>query len=233
MLCCELMGLGANDSEKGAGESITELEWQVALGTLGTRGRVESYLEKFPNPDKEMVKEKSWMQVCLYCKMLPNFDGMCAHMTEHWDEWKVWMNSRNAHLKRLPGEWEKKLTAFHKLVLLRCLCPEFGLVAVRRFVEVGLGKSFVGGEGGAADEEAGRMYDERSERGSEASAKRARTVNRPTPAPTTDACAGCQRQRPPPSPPPIPPPLLLRLASLVAGTRSIPTWTARRPACSS
>jgi len=135
LLCCEVMGLsvtGNADEEKVMDKKISDVEWQLCLGSVSTRGRVESYLEKFANPDEDAVKEASWSQICLYCKMLPSFDGLCEHMIENWEDWKTWIGSRNAHVKRMPGEWEKRLSAFQKIIMLRCLCPEFALVAVRR-----------------------------------------------------------------------------------------------------
>jgi dynein heavy chain len=154
LLCCEVMCLnvtGKVEEEKVLPAKITELEWQLIMNSMSSRGRVESYLEKFVNPDPEVISEDAWTQVCLYCKMMPTFDGLCEHIIEHVDEWKAWMSSRNAHVKRIPGEWEKKLSSFQKLILLRCLCPEFGLVAVRKFIESGLGKEFVNGDSVAGD----------------------------------------------------------------------------------
>ena len=135
LLCCEVIGL--------SGKTTTAEEWAALLGTGGaTRGRVESYLEKHPCPDEAALGIGNWEKICLLVKTIPGFDGILKHMSENWDEWISWKESKNAHQKRFPDDWDKKLTDFQRLVLLRCLCPHHGIAGIRLFLSVNMGSDF-------------------------------------------------------------------------------------------
>ena len=139
LLCSEVLAL-ENPAEK-----VSELEWSLLMGTGETaRGRVDSYLEKWKNPDEEVLGGDIWEKICLYVKsMRDSFEGFLSHITNNWEDWKAWITSENMHMKKMPENWDDKLSGFQRLILVRCVRPEFGLVAVRNFVERKLGKEFV------------------------------------------------------------------------------------------
>ncbi|GMI17677.1 hypothetical protein TrLO_g10552 [Triparma laevis f. longispina] len=79
LLCCEMEGL--------EGEKITSVEWTMLLGMGGsTRGRVESYLEKYPCPDEAALGVGVWEKLCLYVKMIEGFGGLLEDLQMHIDE---------------------------------------------------------------------------------------------------------------------------------------------------
>ena len=64
LLCCEMKGL------EGDKHKISDVEWTMLLGMGGsTRGRVESYLEKYPCPDEWILGVGMWEKLCLYVKV--------------------------------------------------------------------------------------------------------------------------------------------------------------------
>ena len=160
---------------------ITDSDWELLVdGCKGKNLRVEASLEKWPNPDKDgnVIKEEAWKFVLGAEKGYEQFEGLSESISGNFVEWAKWMKGKNPHLKRLPvgvlevvgggGEekvvdqeeeegttveknWEKSLTQFQKIILVKYLCPEYGVNAVRKFVTDNLGKNYAvekGTEGG-------------------------------------------------------------------------------------
>ena len=50
--------------------------------------------------------------------------GLRKHFEEHVDEWKEYYDDKEPHKAQLPPPWDKKLTDFQKMVVLRCLRPD-------------------------------------------------------------------------------------------------------------
>ena len=131
-------------AEEG-GDAVSQLEWSLLLGTGGgAKGKVDSYLEKYPNPDTNVIPPDTFETLCLLAKSLPCFEGILDDMERDWGIWKYWILSQNVHVKKLPGKWEEKMNDFQRLILVRTLCPEFGQIAVRMFVEKNLGDHYIG-----------------------------------------------------------------------------------------
>ena len=59
------------------------------------------------------------------------------------DEWSVWFDSEKAETAKLPGEYEKKLTPFDRIILLRAMRPDRLLTSLRLFIGNAMGKDYI------------------------------------------------------------------------------------------
>ena len=146
-----------------AQEGIVNEEWMLLVdGMGGNKLRVEMMLEKFPNPNSSPggFKDEEWKFILGVDKGFGWGEGLARCIIAGVDVWLRWKNGKNPHLKKLPisnGEgaesgaeeekaegknWEKDLTQFQKLILVKNLCPSHSVAAVRKFVETNLGKEF-------------------------------------------------------------------------------------------
>ena len=48
-----------------------------------------------------------------------SFEGLFESLKEHAEGWTEWALAENPHEENLPGDWEEKLSAFEKRILLR------------------------------------------------------------------------------------------------------------------
>ena len=55
-----------------------------------------------------------------YCR----FKDIRIHFTKEIASWKVYYDSVEPHVEKLPAEWNDKIGMFQKMIVLRCLRPD-------------------------------------------------------------------------------------------------------------
>ena len=87
---------------------------------------------------------------------MSTFKGISRDMEKRGEDWMYWGLHEMAESQKLPGEWEKKLTDFQKLLLIRALRSDRITGALTNFVENQMGSEYVNQD--AFD--AAKMYEE-------------------------------------------------------------------------
>lgn len=62
------------------------------------------------------------------------FKGLRNHFESNVAKWKPYFDAVEPHVFPLPDRWEKQLTSFQKLNILRCLRPDKIVTAIQNFV---------------------------------------------------------------------------------------------------
>lgn len=74
---------------------------------------------------------------------LPAFNGFHEYFDSHQRQWRAYYEHVDPYAKPLPGQWDKQLSTFQKMLVLRCLRPDKIVVAVTALVAEKLGKEFI------------------------------------------------------------------------------------------
>jgi len=101
-------------------KAIDEVIWNVFLRGPSPFTSEEQNL-KLNSPDLLFIDKLNWDTLYTAdCRSSGQFEGICAHVCENWDQWKVWAREQDPYNAQLPGDWNDKLNNFDKLVLVRC-----------------------------------------------------------------------------------------------------------------
>ncbi|KAG7311248.1 hypothetical protein JYU34_002280 [Plutella xylostella] len=74
---------------------------------------------------------------------IPEFQGIAADFTKNLAVWEKYCDLPDPHNHPLPEPWNKKLSAFEVLLVLRCIRMDMIVPAVQNYVEGVLGRQFV------------------------------------------------------------------------------------------
>lgn len=99
-----------------------------------------------PNPTTwlgDLEWAETYKQVFAMTKTLPVFDGFEQFFLQNHSEFEKIYDSLTPEVEKLPGEWDDKLNAFQKLVILKALRADRVTVGVQNFVINQLGRQFV------------------------------------------------------------------------------------------
>uniref|UniRef100_G3NCJ3 Dynein axonemal heavy chain 7 n=1 Tax=Gasterosteus aculeatus aculeatus TaxID=481459 RepID=G3NCJ3_GASAC len=88
------------------------------------------------------LPKKAWDEICRLDEM-ERFKGLLQDMARLRDEWKTVYDSPNPHESPFPKEWQKKLSPFQKMLIIRCLRPDKVIPMVQKFVSNSLGRAFI------------------------------------------------------------------------------------------
>ena len=126
-----------------AAGDVSDAEWKMFLvGAVADA----SVLANWPQPErvkKAGISEKLWAQaVMLENDLATHFQGLKKHITDFPDEWSALFISDSVHIDALPGEWEEKVSDFHRLLLVRVFREEKVVFAMREYVMAKLGEYF-------------------------------------------------------------------------------------------
>ncbi|XP_075130611.1 dynein axonemal heavy chain 3-like [Leptodactylus fuscus] len=95
-----------------------------------------------PNPAPVWLKDKSWGEI-LRLSTLPLFKGLDDHFCSKLTEWKNIYDSSHPNETELPDPWEDLLTAFQRLLVIRCLRPDKVIPAVQQFIIDKMGPTYI------------------------------------------------------------------------------------------
>ncbi|KAJ3098250.1 Dynein heavy chain 3, axonemal [Phlyctochytrium planicorne] len=128
LLCIGLM--------RGRNE-VDQDEWMFLLtGGLGVDPNMP------PNPAPEWLSDKAWGEINRFSN-LPAF----SHFTNSFKGapmlWKEICDSPEPHKEQIPEEWDQRMSAFQKLIIIRMLRPDKLVPAVMEFVKGKMGLKYI------------------------------------------------------------------------------------------
>lgn len=69
--------------------------------------------------------------------------GLGDNMQADSDEWQKWFDSEMPELAKIPGDYQKVLSDFDRLILLRSMRPDRVTTALKSWIEGMMGKEYV------------------------------------------------------------------------------------------
>ncbi|KAL8275155.1 hypothetical protein Esti_000905 [Eimeria stiedai] len=94
------------------------------------------------NPDPEWITQAAWQRICRADK-LESLQGLQSSVEQNLREWRRWFGSQEPERATLPGDWQTRLEALQRLVVIRCLRPDRFIPAASRFVADATDAKFV------------------------------------------------------------------------------------------
>lgn len=123
---------------KGANQiDEDELRWLLAGST--------AEVKLIENPIR-WIADNSWNAIYkqfVTLSMLPHFKGISDHFISNASEWKEIYDSDQPQNIPLPGEWEKKCSSFHKVLVLNAIRPGKVIEAIQNFISEKMNDKFV------------------------------------------------------------------------------------------
>ncbi|KAK5645094.1 hypothetical protein RI129_006394 [Pyrocoelia pectoralis] len=93
------------------------------------------------NPASNWLCAKSWNEICRL-DGVPMFEGFRNFFNKHLSEWQAFYDSVEPQNSVLPGKWDKTLTSFQKLLIIRTLRPDKIPVSISKYVSEEMGIKF-------------------------------------------------------------------------------------------
>jgi dynein heavy chain len=89
-----------------------------------------------------------WLPETLWPKLkalegLKRFSGLGDNMQSDTDEWAAWFENEKSEEAKLPGDYQKQLSTFDRLILLRAVRPDRITTALRDYVGDVMGNDYV------------------------------------------------------------------------------------------
>ena len=122
---------------------VREDEWKLFLVGVVVNHQV---LARYPLSEairKVGVTEKMWGSISLLEKELPvAFEGLSLSVLDNPTQWAELCICENPHQEALPGDWDRKLNNFQRLLLIRVIREEKVVFAIQEYVSDVLGDAF-------------------------------------------------------------------------------------------
>lgn len=93
-------------------------------------------------PLHEWLPESIWPKIKAL-EGMPQFKGLGDNMQSDSEDWCTWFDVEKAETAKFPGEYEKTLTQFDKLILLRAMRPDRLMNSLSDFIGNVMGKEYV------------------------------------------------------------------------------------------
>jgi len=90
----------------------------------------------------DWIPDMAWLHLCQMAKCVPIFRDLCDLIARNIDSWKNWYDMENPEVCPVP-EYEGRLTAFQKLLLVRSLREDRMLVAAKDYIVDVMGKKYL------------------------------------------------------------------------------------------
>merc|ERR1711871_32633 len=97
--------------------------------------------EQADNPIEEWLSNDNWYMVKALEVKLEQFSGISADMEGSAKRWREWVEDPRAEAEPLPGDW-KRLGAFDRLLVIRCLRPDRMTEALSTLVSDVMGSKY-------------------------------------------------------------------------------------------
>jgi len=128
--------------------AILQAEWNYLLRGAGVfKG------EALPNPMTKIISNAGWtLALTIDRDLQDKFGGLIRDFVENRENWEKFAKSADPHLEKLPGKWEKQLTPFEKLLIIKIFRPEILLLASIEYVKIELGKYYIENSAGTVED---------------------------------------------------------------------------------
>jgi dynein heavy chain len=93
-------------------------------------------------PLQEWLPENIWPKV-KSLEGMDSFRGLGDNMQSDSDEWRLWFDAEKAESETLPGIYQKELSQFERLILLRAIRPDRLLISLSEYISNAMGKDYV------------------------------------------------------------------------------------------
>eukprot|EP00002_Diphylleia_rotans_P015940 TRINITY_DN308_c0_g1_i6.p1 TRINITY_DN308_c0_g1~~TRINITY_DN308_c0_g1_i6.p1 ORF type:complete len:4231 (+),score=876.63 TRINITY_DN308_c0_g1_i6:183-12875(+) len=97
---------------------------------------------KKPNPAPGWISEKAWTDVFELSK-LPSFSELPDDIIANLQDWKTYYQAPEPQSRNLPGKWDRILSPFQKMLILRSFRADKILPAIQDYVLSKMGQRFV------------------------------------------------------------------------------------------
>lgn len=94
---------------------ISAQEWKFFL-----TGAIAPCADALPNPAEDWLSEKTWNDFATLASQMKAFKGFDTDFASMAEQWKEVYEHSAPHTQQFPGTWNE-LSAFRKLIVLRCL----------------------------------------------------------------------------------------------------------------
>lgn len=118
---------------------ISSTAWELLLRGAGIVDRVRQP----SNPDPSLLSLLSWDLVITLDAKLPQFAGLAGQLTQSLSLWQDYITSADIITTPIPEEYESRLDAFDRLLIIKALRPEKLMFAFGEYVRKTLGEFFM------------------------------------------------------------------------------------------
>jgi dynein heavy chain len=116
-------------------------ELDAAEADYLTSGRASMSPPQMTAKVQEFLTAKQWANACAL-KEVDAFKNLTEDLELGTDAWSEWLDFERPEIEVLPGEWEKKLKPFQKLLILRALRTDRVTTSLTAFIEERLGARY-------------------------------------------------------------------------------------------
>ncbi|KAK4876149.1 hypothetical protein RN001_012571 [Aquatica leii] len=95
-----------------------------------------------PNPASQWLSNKSWNEICRVEK-IPGFDGFRKSFVQNISNFKQMYDLVEPQNSPLPSPWDKSLSLFQKLLVIRMLRPDKITVSISKYVAEEMSTKFI------------------------------------------------------------------------------------------
>ena len=74
---------------------------------------------------------------------MKKFNNLGDNMQSESDDWQVWFDSERPEVAKIPGDYQKQLNDYERLILLRALRPDRVTTALKTWITAEMGADFV------------------------------------------------------------------------------------------
>lgn len=139
---------GLFEMDKLTVATILTLRIAVNDGKLPSE-EVEFLVEGKVSPDPgNMGPLHEWLPPAIWPRVkalegLKRFTGLGDNMQSDSDEWQKWFDAEMPEVAKFPGDYNKSLSPFDRLIILRAMRPDRVTTALKAFIEDTMGKEYV------------------------------------------------------------------------------------------
>jgi dynein heavy chain, axonemal len=139
---------GLFESDKLTVATLLTLRIAVNDGSL-TQEEVDYLVMGKMSPDPgNMGPLHEWLSDSVWPKIkalegLKRFSGLGDNMQSDSDDWMAFFDSEMPEIAKLPGDYQRSLSSFDRLILLRALRPDRVTTALKSYIDSVMGKDYV------------------------------------------------------------------------------------------
>lgn len=105
-------------------------------------GVVSDRSRQIENPAPSWLTDKTWDNITELDKV-SGFHGIAESVVKQLREWHKWYQLKEPESAPLVGDWEKTVSQFQKIIIVRCMRADRLSLCLRKFVADALGEEFV------------------------------------------------------------------------------------------